>query len=168
MSESEALPTLTRTVTWRDPRPAIPKLLGMTGLEAMQAVVSGELPGSPFVEVLGIRVTEAEEGRAAAVGQPEDLHANPAGTVHGGFAASLLDSAIWAAVHSTLPAGRFSTTLQMSINYVRPLATNDGELRAEGRVLHRGRRTIVAEGSIVDANGKLCVHGTATCLILGD
>lgn len=166
MPESDALPVRTRTVTWRDPTPAIPKLLGMTGLEAMRAVVTGELPGSPFVEVLGIRVVEADEGRAVAVGQPEDLHGNPAGTVHGGFAASLLDCAMWAAVHSTLPKATFSATLQMTLNYVRPLPMN-GEARAEGRVLHAGRRTILAEGTIFDAGGKLCVHGTTSCMVLG-
>jgi uncharacterized protein (TIGR00369 family) len=157
----------TRTVAWEDPAPSVPRLIEMTGLEAMQAVVSGDLPSSPFVEVIGVRAVEAEDGKVTLAVLPEEHHANPAGGVHGGLAAALLDSAMWSAVLTKMPAGTFCTTLQMNVNYVRPLPMNEGEVRAEGRVVHSGRRTAVAEGQLFDANGKLCAHGTATCVVVG-
>ncbi|HEX8053262.1 MAG TPA: PaaI family thioesterase [Thermoleophilaceae bacterium] len=159
--------TRTRTVSWEDPAPSVPRLIEMTGLEAMQAVVSGDLPSSPFVEVIGIRAIEAEEGRVTMAVRTEDYHANPAGGVHGGLAAALLDSAMWSAVLTTMPQGTFCTTLQMNVNYVRPIPMDDEEVRAEAHVVHGGRRTATAEGSIHDSNGKLCAHGTATCVVVG-
>lgn len=156
------------TVTWEDPTPSLPKMFSMSGLDAMQAVVSGELPSSPFVEVLGIRAVEVETGKARLLVRPEEYHGNPGGTVHGGFLAALLDSAMWSAVLTTVPQGRFCTTLQMNINYVRPIVMNGEDVRAEGEVIHGGRRTAAAEASVYDANGKLCAHGTATCLIVGE
>jgi len=166
MSDAVRGETRSRTVTWEDPTPSLPRLATMTGLEAMQAVVSGDLPSSAFVEVLGIRATEVEEGRAVVVVRPEEHHGNPAGTVHGGVAAALLDSATWSAALTTIPAGSFCTTVQMSVNYLRPLPMNE-EVRAEGHVIQRGRRTIVATGSIHTPDGKLCAHGTATCMVIG-
>lgn len=166
MSERVVGETRTRTMTWEDPAPSVPRLVQMSGLEAMQAVVTGDLPTSPFAEAVGIRAIEAEQGRAALVVRTEDYHANPVGTVHGGLAAALLDSAMWSAVLTTMPAGTFCTTLQMNVNYVRPIPMND-EVRAEATVIHGGRRTAVAGGSIVDSNDKLLAHGTATCMIVG-
>jgi uncharacterized protein (TIGR00369 family) len=159
--------TRTRTIEWEDPAPSVPRLLEMTGLEAMQAVVTGELPSSPFAEAIGIRAIEAEEGRVTLAVSTADFHANPVGGVHGGLAGALLDSAMWSAVLTNMPKGTFCTTLQMNVNYVRPIPMDDPEVRVEGKVVHPGRRTATAEGTITDSNGKLCAHATATCMIMG-
>src|SRR5690606_33755904 len=104
--------------------------------------------------------------RAVFVCEPGEFHYNPIGSIHGGLAATLLDSAMGCAVHSTLPAGVGYTTLEIKVNYMRPLRIERGEVRCEGRVIHRGGRTAVADGRVVDADGKAYAHATTTCLIL--
>ena len=139
----------------------------MTGLEFLRAIASGELPGAPIAELLGFAPVEAEEGRVVFAAVPEDRHYNPIGTVHGGLAATLLDSAMGCAVHSTLPAGVGYTTLELKVNFTRPITSDTGRVVCEGTVVHRGGRVATAEGRVLaEADGKLLAHGTTTCLIL--
>jgi uncharacterized protein (TIGR00369 family) len=140
-------------------------LLSYDGLGFLQAMIAGKLPQPPITETLGFRLTEAEHGRAVFVGEPQMRHYNPIGTVHAGFAATLLDSALACAVHSTLQRGESYTTLEFKINLVRALTAQTGQVRAEGRILHRGRTVGTSEASLTDAAGKLYAHATTTCII---
>jgi uncharacterized protein (TIGR00369 family) len=137
----------------------------MSGLEFVQGLATGTLPLNRMAQTLGYDVTEAETGRVVTTAQPTDAHLNPAGTVHGGLAATLLDSAMGLAVHSTLEKGVSQTTLEFKISLLRPITPETGTIRAEGVVLSRGRRIGTAEGRLTDAQGRLLAHGTTTCLI---
>jgi uncharacterized protein (TIGR00369 family) len=139
----------------------------VTGLQVLQAIAAGELPGAPIAELLGFEPIEAEEGRVVFAAVPDHRHYNPIGTVHGGLAATLLDSAMGCAVHSTLPAGTGYTTLELKVNFTRPITAETGRILCEGTVVHRGGRVATAEGRVyAEADGKLLAHGTTTCLIL--
>jgi uncharacterized protein (TIGR00369 family) len=118
-----------------------------------------------IAETLGYDVTEVEQGRVVVTVQPSHAHLNPYGTVHGGLAATLLDSCMGLAVQSTLEKGFAQTTVEFKISLMRLITTETGPIRAEGRVLNRGRRIGTAEGRLADTNGRLLAHGTATCLI---
>src|ERR1700723_3923389 len=137
----------------------------MTGLEFVQGLADGTLPLNTIARTLGYDVTEAANGRVVVTAEPNETHLNPAGTVHGGLAATLLDSCMGLAIQSTLDKGVGQTTLEFKISLVRPITTETGEIRAEGMVLSRGRRIGTAEGKIMDRNGRLLAHGTTTCLI---
>ena len=138
----------------------------MSGLAFLQAIRDGTLPAPPMARTLGFHLAEIEHGRAVFEGRPAAEHYNPIGTVHGGFAATLLDSCMACSVQSTLAQGFGYTTLEFKINLVRALTDTTGTVRAEGRVLVAGRRVATAEGRLVDAAGKLYAHGTTTCLIM--
>ena len=135
------------------------------GLEFVQGLVSGALPLNSMARTLGYDVVEASPGRVVITASPGDELLNPAGTVHGGLAATLLDSCMGLAVQSTLEKGVSQTTLEFKISLVRPITTETGEIRAEGVVLTSGRRVGTAEGRITDRDGRLLAHGTTTCLI---
>ena len=135
------------------------------GLDFLKAIIAGTVPQPPISEMLGFHLVEAEKGRAAFEGLPEFRHYNPIGTVHGGFAATLLDSALGCAVFSTLLKGDAWTTLELKLNFVRPLSKDTGPVRAEGRIIHRGRTVATAEGDLKDRAGKLYAHATTTCMI---
>ena len=137
----------------------------MTGLDFVRGLVDGTLPLNMIARTLGYDITEAEKGRVVITAVPNESHLNPAGTVHGGFSATLLDSCMGLAVQSTLDKGIGQTTLEFKISLVRPITPETGEIRAEGIVLNRGRRIGTAEGRIIDAKGRLLAHGTTTCLI---
>jgi uncharacterized protein (TIGR00369 family) len=137
----------------------------MSGLEFVQGLADGNLPLNTIARTLGYDVTEAEHGRVAITIEPSDDHLNPWGTVHGGLAATLLDSCMGLAIHSTLAKGVGSTTLEFKISLVRPITLDSGRIRAEGTVLNCGRRVGTAEGRITDGKGRLLAHGTTTCLI---
>ena len=128
-------------------------------------MIAGELPRPPISSLMDFGLGEVEFGRAVFEVVPAEFHYNPIGVVHGGLAATLLDSAMGCAVHTTLPAGVGYTTLEIKVNYLRPLTTETGHVRAEGRVIHSGGRTATADGKVVDMNGKLYAHGTTTCMI---
>jgi|ERR1700712_1461791 uncharacterized protein (TIGR00369 family) len=140
----------------------------MSGLEFVQGLADGTLPLNTIALSLGYDVTEAARGRVVVTAKPGDNHLNPAGTVHGGFSATLLDSCMGLAVQSTLDKGVSSTTLEFKISLLRPITPETGEIRAEGVVLTTGRRVGTAEGRITDGAGRLLAHGTTTCLIFGD
>jgi uncharacterized protein (TIGR00369 family) len=137
----------------------------MSGLEFVQGLVDGTLPLNTIAQTLGYDVTEATNGRVVITAQPSTAHLNPAGTVHGGFAATLLDSCMGLAIQTTLEKGFASTTIEFKISLVRPITPETGLIKAEGVVLNCGRRIGTAEGRITDQQGRLLVHGTTTCLI---
>ena len=137
----------------------------MTGLEYMRQVMTGEVPPSGMVQLMNFKLVEVSEGHAVFTIEPDERHYNGLGIAHGGLAATLLDSATGCAINTMMPAGRIFTTLEMKINYVRPMARETGEVRCEANVIHVGGRTATAEGRIVDRDGKLYAHGTATCML---
>jgi uncharacterized protein (TIGR00369 family) len=137
----------------------------MSGLEFVQGLADGTLPLNTIAQTLGYDVTEAVSGRVVVTAHPNDSHLNPAGTVHGGFSATLLDSCMGLAIQSTLEKGFGSTTLEFKISLLRPITPETGVIRAEGTVLTRGQRVGTAEGRITDGKGRLLAHGTTTCLI---
>lgn len=137
-----------------------------SGLEFLRRIAAGELAGVPIGETLGFRLVEAEKGRVALLGRPDKRSYNLIGSVHGGWAAAIIDSALALSVLSTLEADQSFTTVDIRVNYLRPLTIETGEVRAEGRVLQGGRRLAYSEAKVVDANGKLICHGTGSCLIL--
>jgi len=137
----------------------------MSGLEFVQGLVDRSLPLNTIAQTLGYDVTEASSGRVVVTAEPTDAHLNPAGTVHGGFSATLLDSCMGLAIQSTLEKGVGQTTLEFKISLLRPITPDTGTIRAEGVVLNRGRRVGTAEGRITDGKGRLLAHGTTTCLI---
>jgi uncharacterized protein (TIGR00369 family) len=138
------------------------------GLAFVQGLVDGSLPLNTIAQTLGYDVSEAESGRVVVTLVPNDSHLNPSGTVHGGLAATLLDSAMGLAIWSTLEKGLGQTTLEFKISLIRPITPGMGVIRAEGTVLNRGRRVGTAEGRITDERGRLLAHGTTTCLIFED
>ena len=135
-------------------------------MEYIRAIFSGELPEPPIALLMGFRAVEAEPGRALFEMEPGPQHYNPIGSVHGGVALTLLDSAMGCAVHTLLDAGVGYTTIEVKTNFVRPITADTGLIRCEGIVIHKGARVATAEGKLTDANGKLLAHGTTTCLIL--
>ena len=141
------------------------ELLSQDGLILLNRMIRGELPAPPIAELLGIRLTEAEHGRCVFIGLPSFKHYNPSSQVHGGFALSIMDSALGCAIHTTLAAGETYTTLEIKVNMVRGMSENTGEVRAEGHVLHRGRTTATADGKLTDADGRLLAHAVTTCMI---
>jgi len=154
-----------RTYTWQDPLAAAQQGMQMSGLDYMQAYLRGEISPAPIAATLNYHLVEVAEGRAVFEGEPQEFHYNPIGVVHGGFAATLLDSALGCAVHTTLPQGVAYTTLQINVNLVRAITRETGLVRCEGRVIHAGRQMATAEANLVDGGGKLLAHATTTCLI---
>lgn len=136
----------------------------LSGLEFWQSLCESDALG--LAKLLGIVTIEAEQGFVAFEGTPDERHLNPIGLVHGGYAGTMLDSCMGAAVMTTLTAGKLFNTLETKVNYVRALTTETGPVRAEGRVIHVGSRVGTAEGRVVDRQGKLYAHGTSTVLIL--
>jgi uncharacterized protein (TIGR00369 family) len=137
----------------------------MTGLEFVRGLVDGTLPLNTIAQTLGYDITAAESGHVVVTAMPTGAHLNPAGTVHGGLSATLLDSCMGLAIQSTLDRGVSSTTLEFKISLLRPITPETGLITAEGRVLTCGRRIGTAEGRITDAQDRLLAHGTTTCLI---
>jgi uncharacterized protein (TIGR00369 family) len=138
---------------------------GRTGLETLQAIFAGELPRPPIGDTLDFVPIHMERGVAVFQGKPQLKHYNPLGSVHGGWFATLLDSALGCAVHSALPAGKGYTTLELKVNIVRALTDAVPLVRAEGKLVYLGRQVATAEARLVGADGKLYAHGTTTCLV---
>jgi uncharacterized protein (TIGR00369 family) len=156
----------TRTFSWQDPLASAQHARGLKGIDFLRKIITKELPQPPIAHTLDYALLEVEEGRAVFGIQPAEIHYNPIGMVHGGIPCTLLDSAMGCAVHSTLPAGVGYTTLELKVNIVKAIGKDTGFLRAEGRLIHAGRSTAVAEGRLVDEAGKLYAHATTTCMIL--
>jgi uncharacterized protein (TIGR00369 family) len=138
----------------------------MTGIDLLRDIASGAHPSPTMAETLGMSIAEVEEGRVVFEATPTDRLLNPAGTVHGGFAATMLDSAMACAVHSTLPAGDAYTTVDLAVKLLKPIRPGSGTLRCEGRVVHVGGRVGTAEGRLVGLDGTVYATGTTTCLIM--
>lgn len=148
--------------------PGVAKWADLAGLSAMQvfdAISEGRLPQPPMGDTLDFIPIRIELGRAVFQGRPNKRHYNPMGTVHGGWFAAILDSALGCAVHSTLPAGKGYTTLEFKVNLVRALTEAVRVVRAEGHLVHAGRQVATSEARIVGPDGKLYAHASTTCLI---
>jgi len=145
--------------------PPLESLKAMSGLEFQQRIADGRLPQPPITQTLGFRLVDVAPGFALFTMTPAFQHYNPIATVHGGVAATLLDSCMSCAIQTHLQAGTGYTTLETKVNFVRAITQDTGPIRAEGRSLYVGRRSGTAEGKVLDANGTLLAHGTTTCLI---
>ena len=156
----------TRVITWEDPTETVQTGRTISGIAYLKALQSGELPPPPIAVLLGMWITEVSEGRVVFAAEPEEYHYNPLGTVHGGVMATLLDSAMGCVVQSMLPVGTSYTTIELKVNYLRPVTMQTGTVYCEGKIIHVGGRIATAEGRLTDAGGKLYAHGTTTCIIL--
>jgi len=155
-----------RSVTWPDPAISVKAFRTLNGLELLRKIASGEIPQPPICHLLGYRLVEAEPGFAAFELTTGEHQLNPAGTVHGGVACTLLDSAMSCAVQTKIPGGSVYTTLELKVNLVRAILPTTGLLRCEGRAIHVGSRIGTAEGKLIDGASKLYAHGTTTCMIM--
>jgi uncharacterized protein (TIGR00369 family) len=155
-----------RSFTWQDPLVTAQAARGLAGIDFLRKIIAGELPPPPITHTLGYALLEVGEGSAVFGITPAEFHYNPIGMVHGGIACTLLDSCMGCAVHSVLPAGTGYTTLEVKVNMLRAIGKDTGPLRAEGKLIHAGKSTAIAEGRLVDAQGKLYAFATTTCMIL--
>jgi uncharacterized protein (TIGR00369 family) len=160
--------TRSRTITWQDPVPAAAAGARLSGLDYVEAIRSGQIPPPPIAVVMNMVMVEVDDGKAIFEGEPGEEHYNPIGVVHGGYASTVLDSALGCAVHTTLPAKVAYTTLTLEAKFVRPITRETGRVRAEAEVVHRGRTQATAEARLVAVDsGKLLATATSTCLIIG-
>lgn len=157
--------TRKRSYEWEDPTPFVNEGLSMSGLDYMKALAEGRFPPPPIAKTLNFGVDTVEEGRVIFIGEADEYHYNPIGVVHGGFAATLLDSALGCVVHTMCPKGTGYTTIQLNVNYTRAITQNTGKLYCEATITHSGRQMSTAEATLKDENGKLYAHATTTCLI---
>jgi len=156
-----------RIVRWEDPHAGAAAIRALSGLDAMRAMIAGEVPTPPIALLMGFRLAEADEGRVVFVAEnPDESLYNPIGIVHGGFACTILDSAMGCAVHSTLAAGVGYSTTDVQIRFIRAITAGTGPVRCEAKVLHAGRSTAVAEGRLTDGTGRLLAAGTTACAVL--
>jgi uncharacterized protein (TIGR00369 family) len=154
-----------RTFSWTDPALNAAQLGRSSGLEMLRAMIDGELPPPPILQLVGAAGMEAEEGRVTVLMPAEEFHYNPLGTMHGGIIATLLDTATGCTVHSTLPAGVGYTSLDLMTRFLRPVTVASGMLCCEGTMISRGRRTAAAEARLTDERGTLLAHATSTCML---
>jgi uncharacterized protein (TIGR00369 family) len=162
----EDIETLARTYEFDARLPDRSTMMSMSGLEYLSKVLRGEAPGAPIASTLNFTLAEVAHGRAVFEGEPARFLYNPLGTVHGGWAATLLDSALGCAVQSTLPAGKGYTTVDLSVKFVRAVTEHVKRVRCEATIVHAGGSIATAQGRVVDEAGTLYAHGTTTCLIL--
>jgi uncharacterized protein (TIGR00369 family) len=161
-------PARTRSFSWEDPAATAAAGLEMSGLECMRAIIDGTLPPPPIARLLDFTIVEVADGHAVFAMEPAEWMFNPIGSVHGGIAATILDSCMGCAVHTTLAAGVGYTTADIQVRYIRAMGTETGRVLAEGRVVHRGRRTATADGRLfVESDERLIAHASTGCVILG-
>jgi uncharacterized protein (TIGR00369 family) len=153
------------TIEWDDPAPAAAQIPGMSGLEYVQGYVDGAFPMPPIARLLGFTLAEVEPGRVVFECAPGEQHYNPIGTVHGGLACTLLDSAMGCAVQTTLPQGQGYTSIDITVSYLRPILADSGRLRCEGRVTKPGSRVAFAEGALRDGNDRLVATATSSLMV---
>jgi uncharacterized protein (TIGR00369 family) len=156
-----------RLIRWHDPAIALRAMTErrLSGLEFLRGMLAGEIPPPPVAALLGFTVDSVSPGRIVFGFEPEEYHYNPNGVVHGGIAASILDTATGCAVISLLPFGITCATLELKVNYIRSLSSDSPRLRAVGTVLHLGRRSALAEGRLLTGDDALAAHATATLMI---
>ena len=155
----------TWTATWEDPVSGIDAARRLSGVEYLRAIVRGDAPAPPFAHLLGFEIESVEEGKVTFAVEPGERHYNPFGVMHGGVAASLFDSALGCAVQSVLPEAKTAPTMELHINYIRPITVATGRVRCSGEIVHVGKRSAIAEGRLVDNDGKLYAHATGTFVI---
>jgi uncharacterized protein (TIGR00369 family) len=154
-----------RTITWEDPLAAAEHGRTMSGLEYMTAIAEGKLPGAPIAAHLNMTIVSVSDGEVVFAAQPDESLYNPIGMVHGGVAATMLDSAIGCAVHTKLPAGVFYSSIDLKVSYLKAIHPSIGEIRARGRVVKAGSRVAFGEAELTDLNGALLATGSGSCLI---
>jgi uncharacterized protein (TIGR00369 family) len=138
----------------------------LSGLDFFRRMLAGELPHPPMLDLLGIQLAEAEEGRVVFTANVEERFYNGTGVAHGGFASTILDTALGCSINSTTPPGKRFTTLELKVNLTRPLTVAANPLRCEGKVLHVGGRTALSEARLYGADGKLYAYATTTCIVV--
>ena len=156
----------TRTVSWQDPAPIAAAAASRSGIELLRDIANGALPAPPFANLLGVRLVTVESGHATFEFVPAEFMYSPLQTVHGGIVTTLLDSAMGCAFHTTLPAGVSYTTLELKVNFLRPVTLRVGPMRADGRVVHAGNTIATAEGRLVDREDALYAHASTTLMVL--
>jgi uncharacterized protein (TIGR00369 family) len=165
--KSSAETTRRLTLSWQDPAVSAAAGAQMAGLDYVRAIQTGEIPPPPMAVVMDYSIAELEEGRAVFEGEPGEEHYNVIGVVHGGYASTILDSALGCAVHTTCAEGEGYTSQTLEVKYLRPITRDTGAVRAEAEVIHRGRKTATSEARLTSLEtGKLLATGTSTCLIL--
>ena len=164
-STSPPFPDRTRSFTWDDPATALAAMRTQPGLSYLQQVIAGAYPAPPIARLMNLRLTEIQRGRAVFETTPEEYHYNPLGIVHGGLAATLLDSAMGCSVHSCMNAGDRYTTLELKVTFVKAMTTATGPVRAVATIISETRTVALTEARLVDRDGTLYAHGTSICLI---
>lgn len=154
-----------RVVTWDDPVASLKAARGLGGIDVLRAIEDGDIPPPPVAQLLGLEIDQVSEGLVTFAFEPAEYHYNPLGSVHGGILTTVLDSAMGCAVHSRLRAGLVYATLELKVNFLRPVRVTTGRVRGEGKVVHLGGRVATAEAHLVDEDGGLYAHATSTCLI---
>lgn len=154
-----------KTISWVDPRPQAAEALTMSGIEYLQAMIDGKFPAPPIASHINLELVSVEPGIATMAATPDESHYNPIGSVHGGFAATLLDSVCGCAVQSTLPAGMAYTSLDLNVSFLRGMTSETGRVTAQGRVTKPGSRAAFVEADIKDGAGRLLATATSTCLV---
>ncbi len=165
MPSSENDSRRTRAVAWQDPETSARDALSISGLDYMNALKDGKIAPPPAAVLLGYRLREIDQGCVVFEFEPAEYHYNPFASVHGGIISTVLDSAMTSAVLTTLPAGIACSTIEIKVNFVRPITTRTGTLRIEGKVVHGGSRIAIAEGRVTDAHDKLCAFAVSTCMV---
>jgi len=156
----------TRSIRWSDPAQFEEPIRTLSGLEFMRAFLAGTLPAPPFMELLGVRIVSVEPGAVTFEFEPAEFMYSPLGNVHGGIVTVLLDTAMGCSFHTTLPAGTGYTTLELKVNFLRPVLARTGTLRALGHVLHSSKRVATVDARLEDRAGKMYAHSTSTLMIL--
>jgi uncharacterized protein (TIGR00369 family) len=155
-----------RTTTWHDPLEVLAAVSARPGLDVLRDTIAGDVPHPPMADTIGLRIVSADPGRVTCEAEPGEHLYNPIGTVHAGFATTLLDSAMGMAFVSLQDAGTRWTTLELKANFTRPITADTGTVRCIGTVVHRGRTVVTAEARLEDGEGRLLAHGTSTILVL--
>jgi uncharacterized protein (TIGR00369 family) len=158
--------TRERSHTWSDPASVAAAAQDVDGLTFLRRLASGEIPPAPIAATLGMTLEEVEEGRVVFGLKPAEFHYNPIGSVHGGVYATLLDSACGCVVQSALPAGARYTSLDLTVKFLRGMNVETGPVRCEGKLIHMGRSTALAEARLTDVTGRLYAHATSSCMLL--
>lgn len=154
-----------RKIIWQDPMIGASVMKKISGIEYLYGMMSGAIPPPPILQLIDARMVEVDSGHTVFEFKPEEYHYNPIGSVHGGVASTVLDSAMACALHSTLPLGASYTMLEIKVNFIRGISKETGLMRCEGRVIHAGNRIATAKAKVTDENGKLYCHATSTCMI---
>ncbi|MBW1865491.1 MAG: PaaI family thioesterase [Deltaproteobacteria bacterium] len=156
----------TRTIQWEDPQISSRDTQSISGLDYLCAIRDGNMAPPPAANLVGYHIVNAVTGQAVFELKPSEYHYNPFSTVHGGMLSTLLDTAMAAAIMTVLPAGKVCSTLDLKVNFIRPVSSGTGPITAKANLIHAGKQVATAEGRIYDANGKLYAHATSTCLII--